>query len=284
METAAGSGHSGAMTTAVTGTAGVGDLLRQWRLRRRVSQLDVSARTGISTRHLSFVETGRSRPSSDLILRLADALDVPLRERNRLLLRGGFAPAYSERSLGDEELAVARDAVREVLAAAEPYPALAVDRMWDVVDANRAVGLLLHLVSPALRTGRVNALRLTLHPDGLAPLIQNLAQWRAAVLGGLRRSAEARADVDMLALHDELAGYPGGRPGAGPGDGPAGSRGQVHVPLVLRVGDLELSFLAIIATFGTALDVTLSELAIETFFPADPRTGAWLRQNCPPSG
>jgi transcriptional regulator with XRE-family HTH domain len=259
---------------------GVGDLLRQWRMRRRVSQLDVSVETGISTRHLSFVETGRSRPSSDLILRLAEALDVPLRDRDRLLLSGGFAPRYGERSLDDTDLAAARFAVREVLTAAEPYPALAVDRLWNVVDANSAVALLSAGASPAARAEPLNALRLTLHPEGLAPRIRNLAQWRASVLGGLRRSAEARADVEMLALYDELAAYPADpRPAAG--GGAVDERGSVHVPLVLEVGDTVLSFLAIISTFGTALDVTLSELAIETFYPADPATRAWLREREP---
>lgn len=255
------------------GNSDVGDLLRQWRSRRRTSQLDLSAETGVSTRHLSFVETGRSRPSSDLVLRLAEALDVPLRERNRLLLAAGYAPAYPEGSLDGAELAGARAAVREVLAAAEPYPALAVDRMWNVLDVNAGVRLLLDLVDPALLTGPVNAIRLTLHPRGLAPLIQNLPQWRAAVLGNLRRSALARADTELLALHDEMAAYPceDAAPAA------LADHGQVYVPLVLRAGDETLSFLAIIATFGTARDITLAELAIETFYPADPSTALWLR-------
>lgn len=269
-------GWESQMTTVpVVSTASIGELLRQWRQRRRVSQLELSITADISTRHLSFVETGRSRPSSEMILRLSEHLDVPLRERNRLLLAGGFAPTYPENDLGAPDLAAAREAVREVLVAHEPYPALAVDRTWNIVDANASVSVLTQLVAPELLEGTVNALRLTLHPDGLAPHIQNLAQWRAAVLGGLRRNAQARADPEMLMLYDELALYPCGQDDYGP---ELTERGGVYVPLLLRVGDQVLSFLAIIATFGTALDVTLSELAIESFFPADASTAAYLRK------
>ncbi|KAA1419862.1 helix-turn-helix transcriptional regulator [Mumia zhuanghuii] len=265
------------MTTTTDDTASqdnaLGRLLREWRTRRRFSQLALSSETGISTRHISFLETGRSRPSSEMIQRLADALSVPMREQNRMLLHGGYAPAYPERSLDHEDLAGARRAVREVLVAHEPNPALAVDRLWNVVDSNAGVDVLTTLVSPHLLEGPVNALRLTLHPDGLAPHLENHAEWRAAVLSALLRGAAARGDDEMFALHDELADYPVDdlhRPQTDTGP-------QVYVPMVLRVDGVVLSFLSVISTFGTPLDVTLSELAIETFVPADTVTGEWLR-------
>lgn len=261
--------------TRQPGERALGDLLRTWRTRRRYSQLALSSETGISTRHISFVETGRSRPSSDMILRLAAALDVPTRVQNRMLLAGGFAPAFPERPLEHRDLEAARSAVREVLVAHEPYPALAVDRLWNIVDANAGVRALAALASPSLLEGPVNALRLTLHPDGLAPHLVNLAQWREAVLAGLSRMAQAQGDVEMLALRDELAGYE--VPVASDARAPDG--GQVFVPLVVRVGDDVLTFLSIISTFGTPIDVTLSELAIETFVPADDTTRRWLGQH-----
>lgn len=255
-------------------TAPFGDLLRVWRQRRRLSQLELSSQADISTRHLSFVETGRARPSRDMVVRIAEHLEIPLRDRNQMLLVAGYAPVYSENDYGSRELAGARQAVCDVLAAHEPYPALAVDRLWNVLDANAAVPLLTQVASPSLLAAEpLNALRLSLHPDGLAPHIVNLGQWRAAVLGGLLRAAQARADADMLALHDELAAYPC--------DDPTELSipdSAVHVPFKLRIDDCELSFLAIIASFGTPLDITLSELAIESFFPADPQTAAYLRE------
>jgi len=259
-------------TDVLDGPKQVGQLIKEWRHRRRISQLDLSIEAGISTRHLSFVETGRSKPSSEMILKLSEFLSVPLRERNHLLLAGGYAPAYAEHALDAPEMAAARSAVREVLTAHEPYPALAVDRCWNIVDANGNVALLTRGAAAYLRDGEVNALRLTLHPDGMAPYIVNHGQWRAHVLSALRRNAEARADVDMLALYEELRDYPCDDRYAET-DVP----GAVHVPLILRVDDVQLSFLAIIATFGTALDITLSELAIESFFPADAATAAYLR-------
>lgn len=260
------------MTTVDELDQPVGVMLREWRRRRRISQLDLSIETGVSTRHLSFVETGRSKPSSDMILRLADHLGVPPREQNRLLLRGGYAPAHPEHDLDDADLAVARSAIRTVLVSHEPYPAVAVDRMWDVVDANAGIELFTRLASPTLLEGRVNALRLTLHPDGVAPYIVNLPQWRATVLDGLRRSASARADAEMLELYDELVAYPGG----GEDDARSSDRRAVYVPLILRVDGVELAFVAIIAAFGTAIDITLGELAIESFLPANQDTADYL--------
>ncbi|MDX2358410.1 helix-turn-helix transcriptional regulator [Dietzia sp. PP-33] len=268
-------------TNTRTASTSVGSLLRQWRMHRRVSQLELSSEADISTRHLSFVETGRSQPSRDMVLRIAAHLDVPLRDRNQLLMAAGFAPRYSENELTAPALASVRTAVREVLAAHEPYPALAVDRTWNVLETNAAVDVLTQVVSPRLLAERpLNALRMTLHPLGMAPHIANLPQWRAFVLGGLRRSALACADAHMLSLHDELASYPH----AGPEDAPlqATESNSVYVPLLLNVGGARLSFLAMIATFGTALDVTLSELAIETFLPADASTAAYLAAQADP--
>jgi transcriptional regulator with XRE-family HTH domain len=252
----------------------VGELLRQWRERRRLSQLDLAIEAGISTRHLSFLETGRSRPSRDMLLRLAEQLEVPLRERNHLLLAGGFAPAFGETALDAPEMEGVRAALRQVLAGHEPFPALVVDRAWNLVDANAAVGLLVGQADPALLAPPVNVLRVSLHPDGMAPLIVNLGEWRAHLFGRLRRQIALTADPGLAELHDELRAYPCDQPEPevevpGPGD--------VVVPLRLRHGDRELSFLSIMATFGTPLDVTVAELAIESFFPADPATGSALR-------
>ncbi|MET4050326.1 transcriptional regulator with XRE-family HTH domain [Rhodococcus sp. UYP5] len=267
--------QTGPMTTT-TAPVPFGALLRQWRSHRRVSQLELSSKAEVSTRHLSFVETGRSQPSREMVLRMCVHLDVPLRERNRLLLAAGFAPVYPENDLASPQMEPARIAVREVLEAHLPYPAVAVDRTWNIVDANAAVVVLTQVVSPALLAQQpLNALRLTLHPDGMAPHITNLGQWRAAVLAALLRSAHARADNEMLALHDELLAYPGDESDS---DQAVTDPGAIYVPLKLRVGDTDLSFLAIIATFGTALDITLSELAIESFFPADTVTSDYLRR------
>lgn len=262
-------------TAAMARPRPVGDLLREWRRRRRLSQLDLSLQSDISTRHLSFLETGRSRPSSAMILRLSDELDVPLRERNRLLLAGGFAPVYPEHGLDAPEMRAARTAVRQVLVAHDPNPALAVDRCWNLLDANASVAVLTAGVAPELLEGRVNALRLTLHPDGMAPDILNLGEWRRHVLPRLRRQAELRGDAELLELHEELRAYPCDDPEP---DVEVPGAGEVYVPFRLRRDGRELSFLAIIATFGTALDITLAELAIETFFPADEPTARYLRE------
>ena len=246
----------------------VGVLLRQWRERRRLSQLELSIQAEISTRHLSFVETGRSRPTSAMILRLTEQLDVPLRERNTLLLAGGFAPAYPEGGLDGPALREVRASLRQVLAGHEPYPAVVVDRTWTMLDANRP---LLRLAAPAaehLRTPPVNVLRLSLHPDGLAPAIVNLGEWRAHLLSRLRRQVAATGDPVLRDLLEELRGYPGGPQKAHPNPG----RHDVVVPLRIRVGGVELRFFSITAVFGSPLDVTVAELAIESFFPADAAT------------
>jgi transcriptional regulator with XRE-family HTH domain len=250
-----------------------GDLLREWRQRRRLSQLDLAIASGVSSRHLSFVETGRAKPSSEMILRLADHLDVPLRDRNALLLAGGYAPAYPERGLAEPELHAVRAALRRVLAGHLPYPAVVVIRWWELVDANTGIGLFTSGVAPHLLTPPVNVLRLSLHPDGMAPRIVNLPEWRAHLLTRLARQAEATGDPRLAALHRELAAYPGGQDPAPP---PA----DVVVPLRYLDtgcdGGRELSFLSITAVVGTPLDVTVAELAIESFYPADESTAAAL--------
>ena len=253
----------------------VGLLLREWRERRRLSQLDLSLRAEVSTRHLSFVETGRSQPSRTMLLHLADHLDVPLRERNQLLLAGGYAPVYGQRRLDSDGMAAVRSAVRRLLVAAEPFPAVVVDRYWNQVDANASLGLLVVDVAEHLLVPPVNVLRLSLHPDGVAPRIVNLGEWRAHVLGRLRRQVELTADARLAELHAELVGYPCSQPEPdvelpGPAD--------VFTPLRLRHGDGELSFFSTVATFGTPLDVTVAELVVESFYPADEHTAAVLHR------
>ena len=250
----------------------VGEMLRDWRQRRRLSQLDLALEAEVSARHLSFVETGRSRPSRALLLTLAERLAVPLRERNTLLVAGGFAPAYAERPLDDPALQAARRAMSLVLAGHEPYPALAVDRHWTMVEANRAVAPLLAGVDAALLAPPVNVLRLSLHPQGLAPRIQNLAEWRAHLIDRLRRQVEQTADRTLADLLRELVAYP--RPPGPPHPGPAGDKahGGVVVPLRLRTDAGILSFFSTTTVFGTPVDITLSELALEAFYPADDAT------------
>lgn len=249
----------------------VGAHLRAWRQRRRLSQLDLALEAEISSKHLSFLETGRSRPSRDMVIRLAERLDVPLRERNVLLVAAGFAPAYPQRGLDDPALREARQAVELILTAHEPWPALAVDRHWHLVSANAAVPPLLAGAAAALLAPPINVLRLSLHPDGLSGRIANLGEWRAHILDRLWRQVEATADPRLAALHAELAGYPA--PAARQRPGHAG----IAVPLRLRTGTVTLSFLSTITVFGTPVDVTLSELALETFLPADAATAEALR-------
>jgi transcriptional regulator with XRE-family HTH domain len=254
-------------------TRPVGELLRHWREYRRISQLDLSIQAGISSRHLSFVETGRAKPSRDMVLRLAEQLDVPLRERNRLLLAGGFAPVYGESPLDAPRMESVRAAIRQVLAGHEPYPALVLDRSWRLLDANAGLSLFVALVSPALLTDPANVLRASLHPDGLAPHIVNLGEWRAHLLSRLHRQAVSTADDALIELYDELLGYPCDQPEPevelpGPAD--------VVTPLRLRHPSGELAFFSTITTFGTAADVTVAELMIESFFPVDEHTAQVL--------
>ena len=263
-------------TAPLLSPPGVGELLRDWRQRRRLSQLELAGEADISTRHLSFVENGRSAPSRSLLLRLAERLDLPLRARNEMLNAAGFAALYAERPLDAPEMATARRTVDAVLAAHAPFPALAVERHWTLVAANPAVMALLAGVQAWLLQGPVNVLRLSLHPQGLAPRIANLAEWRAHLLARLQQQVERSADARLAALHDELAAYP--HP---PADAHAAPEfGAIAVPLRLRVEGLAepLALISTTTVFGTPVDVTLSELALECFYPADERTRAALQE------
>ncbi|WP_406858904.1 helix-turn-helix transcriptional regulator [Streptomyces sp. HUAS MG47] len=249
----------------------VGALLRRWRRQRRRSQLDVSLAAELSTRHLSCIETGRANPSRDMIRRLCDELDVPLRERNALYLAGGFAPVHAERALAD--LGAARAAVEAVLTGHEPNPALAVDVRWELLAANRAMGVFLGDVPESLTRPRFNVLRATLHPDGLAGRIRNLAQWRAHVLRRVRRQLDRTPDAGLAELLAELESYP-----ATGAEGEAGgAEHDLVVPLRMATDYGELALLYTTTVFGSPRDVTLDEIAIETFFPADAGTAALLR-------
>lgn len=243
----------------------VGQLLREWRERRRISQLDLSIQAEISARHLSFVETGRSQPTPGMILRLSEQLDVPLRERNALLLAGGYAPAYPEHSLDEPEMTRLRAALRQILSGHEPYPALVVNRWWEILDGNSAVALLTDGCDPALLTPPVNALRVSLHPDGMAARIANLPEWRAHILERLHRQAQTTRDPRLTDLLTELSGYAGGE-----AERPALT--DVAVPLRLQHNGRELAFFSMTAVVGAPLDVTVAEVAIESFYPADADT------------
>ena len=252
----------------------VGSLLKEWRQRRRLSQLDLACEARISTRHLSFLETGRSAPSREMLLHLAERLEVPLRERNTLLLAAGFAPVYSTTPLDDPSLGAARSAIDVVLAGHEPFPALAVDRHWTLIASNRAIPPLLAGATASLLKPPINVLRLTLHPEGIAPRILNLPEWRAHTFARLRHQIGATADPVLGHLLKELSGYPAESESAD-GDG---RYGGVVVPLTLLTDHGTLSFFSTTTVFGTPLDVTLAELAIESFFPADAATAEVLRR------
>ena len=252
-------------------TAPVGLQLREWRERRRLSQMELALDAEISTRHLSFIETGRSRPSPNMLHRLAERLEVPHRARNALLLAAGFAPEYRERPLDAPEMAGVKTVVEHVLKGHEPYPAIAVDRHWNMIAANGAIGILIEQVSPALLEPPVNVLKLALHPEGLAPQIANIAQWRSHIFERLDRQIEATADSGLIALRGELAAYPSAH-----NDNPGDLASAIAVPLILDTVAGRLSLIGTITIFGTPVDVTLSELAIEAFFPADAESAALL--------
>jgi transcriptional regulator with XRE-family HTH domain len=250
----------------------VGPLLRDWRRRRRLSQLDLALEAGVSARHVSFVETGRARPSLEMVLHLAEQLDVPLRDRNGLLLAAGYAPVYEERDLDAPDMEPVRAALDLVLRGHEPYPAAVVDRTWELIQGNRGIGLLIEGVDPDLLAPPVNVLRVSLHPLGLAPRIANLGDWRAHLLDRLRRQIAATGDPPLRTLLAELEEYPGPEP-----DGTGEDLADVCVPLRLSTPRGDLSFISTIATFGTAVDITVAELAIESFFPADAVTAEVVR-------
>jgi transcriptional regulator with XRE-family HTH domain len=255
----------------------VGDLLREWRQRRRLSQLDLALEADISTRHLSFLETGRSRPSRDMILHLAERLDVPLRDRNLLLHAAGFATVFPERPLNDPALQIARHAIDQVLAGHEPFPALAVDRHWTLVAANQTTQRLMSGVAAKLLEPPVNVLRVALHPDGLAPRTVNFAEWRAHLLARLRHQVDVTADPVLVRLLRELRDYPA------PDEAHEPDAAAVVVPFRMMTDEGELTFFSTITVFGTPVDITLSELALEAFYPADAATAEALRRMSPPA-
>jgi transcriptional regulator with XRE-family HTH domain len=254
-------------------SAAAGDLLREWRLRRRLTQLDLASDAEISTRHLSFVETGRANPSREMVLRLAERLSVPLRERNAILVAAGFAPVFPERPLADPALDPVRKAIDIVLEGHEPYPALAIDRHWTMVATNRITPLLLGGLDPAVLQPPVNVLRMTLHPRGLAQRIANFATLREHILERLRRQIDLTADPVLIELMRELREYP-----SPPHPAAADRFGGVLVPLELNTDLGRLSFFSTTTIFGTPVEITVSELAIESFFPADAATAEAMRQ------
>jgi len=252
------------------------DMLRAWRLRRRMSQLDLACEAEISTRHLSFLETGRSQPSREMLLRLAERLEIPLRERNALLMAGGFAPLFPERALDDPALQAARTAIDQILTGHEPFPALAIDRHWNLVSANRIIPLLLAGVSPTLLETPINVMRLSLHPHGLAPRIANFPEWRRHLLERLRQQIALSADPVLTDLMKELLAYPVPAQADVAHDAALPPYAAVAVPFQLVTDQGTLSFFSTTTIFGTPVDITLSELAMECFFPANAETSAAL--------
>ncbi|MEY9995705.1 transcriptional regulator with XRE-family HTH domain [Streptomyces sp. V4I8] len=265
-----------------TGPAGVGPLLRAWRVQRRVSQLELALRADSSARHISFIETGRSRPSEEMVLRLAEHLDVPVRERNALLLAAGYAPRYPETPLDDPALDALRAGMEQLIQGYEPYPALVVDAMYDVHAANRGVLMLLDGIPEHLLEPPLNAMRLTLHPEGLAPRIRNLREWRGHLLAQMERQIALHRSEPLRKLYEEVAAYP--VPEESPSRGtaePAEPVPYFALPLRIEHDGRVLSFISSISTFNTPMDVTVAELAIETLLPADPATVKYLQSLLP---
>jgi transcriptional regulator with XRE-family HTH domain len=244
----------------------VGNLIREWRTRRSLSQMALASDSAVSTRYLSFIETGRARPSREMVLHLAEQLEVPLRERNRLLMAAGYAPVFPQRSLDDELMAPVREALDRFLEAHQPYPAAIVDGHWNLVAANEGIALMTQGVAPELLEPPANVFRIALHPDGMAPRILNFEEWSSHLISRVRRQAALTGDSEMTRLYEELSGYPG--------------VSLEHViegsaPFLLhrlKLADDELSFFSTVTTFGTATDITLAELSLEAFYPADERT------------
>jgi transcriptional regulator with XRE-family HTH domain len=265
-----------------TSSVEVGPLLREWRERRRLTQLELALEAGISTRHLSFVETGRSKPGREMLLRVADELAIPFRERNQLLLAAGHAPAFPERPLDDPALAPVREALDRILAAHEPYPAVVFDRGWNLIEGNAAASALVERVEidPALLEPPVNVLRIGLHPRGLAPLIVNLARWRAHFLDRLTQQIAITGDAAVVALREEVANYPVPDDEDGVGDDAVGDEMLGPVRVRVPTGG-EWSFFGMFASFDTPFEVTTSELAVELLFPADRVTSAALKKGAP---
>jgi len=263
------------VTTIVRASPQLGGLLKMWRSKRRLSQLDLAGRAGVSPRHLSFVETGRSKPSREMVLHLAEQLDVPLRDRNALLTAAGFAPLYQESALDSPELASVRHAIEVILANHEPYPAFVIDGAWNLLEANAGVAAFLELISPELLEPPINVIRASLHPRGLSRFIVNFDEYAAHVLERLRRQLASTSDPGLEALLNEVSSYPdvARAIGVGPLPPPA-----AVLPMQFRLDNgTELRFFSMMTVFGSPLDVTIAELAIESFFPADEATSALFR-------
>lgn len=266
------------MKSTASAPPNAGTLLRTWRQRRRMSQLELALEADVSQRHLSFVESGRSAPSREMILHLAERLAIPLRERNILLVAAGFAPIYQERNLHDPALAAQREAIEVVLKGHEPFPALAVDRHWTLVASNTAIGPLIAGIDAKLLQPPLNVLRLSLHPDGMAPRIVNYAEWKAHIITRLTQQVDASADARLNELLEELKGYPRPRGVAMAPPQPRRDFGHVVVPLQLVTPAGVLSFFSTTTVFGTPVDITLAEIAIEAFYPADKATAEAVRK------
>ncbi|MFI5765490.1 helix-turn-helix domain-containing protein [Streptomyces sp. NPDC051563] len=267
------------MTTAAP--LAVGALLRTWRERRGLSQLELAGRADSSSRHISFVETGRSRPSEEMVLRLADRLEVPVRDRNALLVAAGYAPRYAHTPLDDPSMEVLREGLERLLTGYEPYPALVVNSTYEVVAANRGVMMLMEGLPEHLLAGPLNAMRLTLHPEGLAPRIRNLRAWRGHLLAQMERQIALARSAPLRALYEEVSAYPLPE-SAGPDEsGPDEAVAYLALPLRIEHDGHLLSFVSSISTFNTPMDVTVAELAIETLLPADPATVKYLRSLAP---
>jgi transcriptional regulator with XRE-family HTH domain len=257
----------------------VGTLVKDWRHRRNLSQMDLALKVYVSTRHLSFVETGRSGPSPELLLAIAGALDVPLRQRNALLLAGGYAPRFTERPLDDPAMAPVRRSIQRMLDAHDPYPGVVIDRAWNVVVANRAALALVAGLPPALSGPPLNVYRACLHPDGLAASTVDFAPWADYLLGQLHRAILLTGDERLVAIEAEVRVYPNVAVlGDRPQRAPEWDEPPLLVPLTLRRDGGTLSLFTTLTTFGTPRDVTLEELSIELFFPADDRTEEILRR------
>ncbi|WP_328874899.1 helix-turn-helix transcriptional regulator [Streptomyces sp. NBC_00287] len=265
--------------TATSTERGVGPLLRAWREQRRVSQLELALRADSSARHISFIETGRSRPSEEMVLRLAEHLDVPVRERNALLLAAGYAPHYPETPLDDPALDAVRQGMERLIQGYEPYPAIVVDAMYNVLAANRGILMLLDGIPEHLLAPPLNAMRLTLHPEGLAPRIRNLREWRGHLLEQMQRQIALHRSEPLRKLYEEVAAYP--VPDADPSEEPAVPVPYFALPLQIEHEGRTLSFISSISTFNTPMDVTVAELAIETLLPADPATVKYLQSLMP---
>ncbi|MGW8552459.1 helix-turn-helix domain-containing protein [Streptomyces tubercidicus] len=270
------------MTTAAASSpetatgVGVGALLRAWRDRRRISQLELALRADSSARHISFIETGRSRPSQEMVLRLAEHLDVPVRERNALLIAAGYAPTFPETPLDDPSMAALRSGMERLLTTYDPFPALVFDGTYDVQAANRGITMLLEGVAPSLLQPPLNAMRITMHPDGLAPRIRNYREWRGHLLSQMERQLALMRSAPLRALYDEVAAYP--LPPGGHTSAALGDHSPFALPMMIEHHHTVLSFVSTIATFNTPMDVTVSELAVETFLPADAETADFLRK------